>query len=54
MLQTLRHSPITLTAWGRQLNVKKASDPEVSKFLEYVQGEQAPEPGAACTGGKAA
>ncbi|MFH9547891.1 DUF3105 domain-containing protein [Streptomyces sp. NPDC017435] len=46
-------SPITLTAWGHQLNVTKESDPRVGEFLEkYVQGAQTPEPGAACTGGK--
>ncbi|MFD5700899.1 DUF3105 domain-containing protein [Streptomyces lasiicapitis] len=43
---------ITLTAWGRQLSVTKASDPRVDQFLDkYVQGAQTPEPGAACTGG---
>ncbi|MCW8380592.1 DUF3105 domain-containing protein [Streptomyces justiciae] len=48
-------SPITLSAWGHQLNVTKRSDPRVSEFLEkYVQGRQTPEPGAACTGGKSA
>ena len=46
-------SPITLSAWGHQLNVDKASDPRVNEFLDkYVQGKQTPEPGAACTGGK--
>ncbi|MFE9672961.1 DUF3105 domain-containing protein [Streptomyces sp. NPDC006259] len=44
--------PIVLTAWGHQRTVTGASDPNVAKFLEkYVQGEQTPEPGAACTGG---
>ncbi|MFJ6567506.1 DUF3105 domain-containing protein [Streptomyces sp. NPDC091292] len=48
-------SPITLSAWGKQLGVKTADDPRVSQFLEkYVQGSQTPEPGAACTGGKPA
>jgi hypothetical protein len=48
-------SPITLTAWGHQLQVNKASDPRIEQFLErYVQGEQTPEPGAACTGGSMA
>ncbi|MGW6026203.1 DUF3105 domain-containing protein [Streptomyces sp. NPDC055099] len=43
---------LTLTAWGRQLTVDKASDARVEQFLDkYVQGEQTPEPGAACTGG---
>ena len=44
--------PITLSAWGRQLTVDKASDPRVEQFLtKYVQGSQTPEPGAACTNG---
>ncbi|MFJ4694772.1 DUF3105 domain-containing protein [Streptomyces sp. NPDC088766] len=44
--------PIVLTAWGHQRTVTGASDPNVDKFFEkYVQGEQTPEPGAACTGG---
>ncbi|MGW7786354.1 DUF3105 domain-containing protein [Streptomyces tricolor] len=48
-------SPITLTAWGHQLNVTKQSDPRVAQFLDkYVQGAQTPEPGAACTGGTSA
>lgn len=43
---------IMLSAWGRQLTVKKASDPRIEQFLtKYVQGAQTPEPGAACTGG---
>ncbi len=43
---------ITLTAWGHQLTVDTASDPRIEEFLSaYVQGEQTPEPGAACTGG---
>ncbi|MDX3522004.1 DUF3105 domain-containing protein [Streptomyces scabiei] len=43
---------IMLSAWGRQLSVDKASDPRVEQFLtKFVQGEQTPEPGAACTGG---
>ncbi|MFD5269914.1 DUF3105 domain-containing protein [Streptomyces sp. NPDC058335] len=44
--------PIMLTAWGHQRTVSGASDPNIDKFFEkYVQGEQTPEPGAACTGG---
>ncbi|MFE5815064.1 DUF3105 domain-containing protein [Streptomyces sp. NPDC056479] len=44
--------PIMLTAWGHQRAVTSAKDPNVGKFFEkYVQGEQTPEPGAACTGG---
>ncbi|WP_328967467.1 DUF3105 domain-containing protein [Streptomyces sp. NBC_00239] len=46
-------SPVTLTAWGHQLNVAQASDARVAEFLDkYVQGPQTPEPGAACTGGR--
>ncbi|MFJ5281701.1 MULTISPECIES: DUF3105 domain-containing protein [Streptomyces] len=48
-------SPITLSAWGKQLDVNSASDGRIEKFLgKYVQGEQTPEPGAACTGGVSA
>ncbi|MFH9857897.1 DUF3105 domain-containing protein [Streptomyces sp. NPDC017202] len=44
--------PIVLTAWGHQRTVTGASDPNVDTFFQkYVQGEQTPEPGAACTGG---
>ncbi|MFF8968238.1 DUF3105 domain-containing protein [Streptomyces sp. NPDC014995] len=44
--------PIMLTAWGHQRTVTGASDPNVDTFLEkFVQGEQTPERGAACTGG---
>ncbi|MBD2759505.1 DUF3105 domain-containing protein [Yimella sp. cx-573] len=44
-------SPITLTAWGHQLRVDKASDPRVAQFIKaYKQGPQTPEAGAACTG----
>ncbi|KUM82246.1 DUF3105 domain-containing protein [Streptomyces sp. ISL-22] len=45
-------APIMLTAWGAQRTVTGADDPNVGKFFEkYVQGEQTPEKGAACTGG---
>ncbi|MFF7166893.1 DUF3105 domain-containing protein [Streptomyces sp. NPDC008086] len=43
---------ITLSAWGHQLTVDKASDPRVEQFLtKYVQGAQTPEKGATCGGG---
>jgi hypothetical protein len=43
---------IMLSAWSRQLTVDKASDPRVEQFFtKYVQGEQTPEPGAACSNG---
>jgi len=45
-------SPITVTAWGKQLNVDSATDARIAKFIsKYMQGPQTPEPGAACTGG---
>ncbi|MGV4984976.1 DUF3105 domain-containing protein [Streptomyces sp. NRAIS4] len=45
-------APLILSAWGHQVSVKSASDPEVDKFFAtYVQGKQTPEPGAPCTGG---
>ncbi|OIK03472.1 DUF3105 domain-containing protein [Streptomyces monashensis] len=45
-------APLILSAWGRQVTVKSAKDPEVAKFFAaYVQGPQTPEPGASCTGG---
>ncbi|ANJ07196.1 DUF3105 domain-containing protein [Streptomyces parvulus] len=47
-----QQDPIMLTAWGHQRTVTGADDPDVDKFFEkFVQGEQTPEPGAACTGG---
>ncbi|MEU9475200.1 DUF3105 domain-containing protein [Streptomyces sp. NPDC048191] len=45
-------APLILSAWGHQVTVKSADDPEVNKFFAaYVQGPQTPEPGAACTSG---
>ncbi|GGT03646.1 MULTISPECIES: DUF3105 domain-containing protein [Streptomyces] len=45
-------APLLLSAWGHQVAVKSAKDPEVDKFFAtYVQGQQTPEPGASCTGG---
>ncbi|MGP3948696.1 DUF3105 domain-containing protein [Streptomyces sp. 7N604] len=47
-------SPVRLTAWGHQLSVDSATDPRVDAFFNaYVQGPQAPEPGAPVTGGRA-
>ncbi|MDQ0683350.1 hypothetical protein QFZ56_002313 [Streptomyces achromogenes] len=44
--------PIMLTAWGNQRTVTGAGDPNVDAFFaKFVQGQQTPEPGAACTGG---
>ncbi|THA67107.1 DUF3105 domain-containing protein [Streptomyces sp. A0958] len=45
-------APLMLSAWGKQLTVKSATDARVAQFFsKYVQGPQTPEPGAACTGG---
>ena len=45
-------SPVAASAWGVQLAVDNAADPRLERFLtRYAQGEQAPEPGAPCTGG---
>ncbi|MEJ5913065.1 DUF3105 domain-containing protein [Pseudokineococcus sp. 1T1Z-3] len=45
-------SPVVLSAWGVQLPLQDAADERVAPFLaQYVQGDQTPEPGAACTGG---
>ncbi len=45
-------SPIVVSAWGKQLRLKSASDPNLERFiLVYQQGPQAPESEAPCTGG---
>lgn len=45
-------SPIVATAWGKQLQIENANDPELEQFVRaFRQGPQTPEPGAACTGG---
>ena len=45
-------SPMTVSACGKQLKVVGAEDPRLAAFLQkYQQSPQAPEPGAACTGG---
>lgn len=46
--------PLMLSAWGKQLTVKSATDARVAQFFtKYVQGAQTPEPGASCSGGVA-
>lgn len=46
-----QQAPITLTAWGKQLQVKSADDPTIDDFIKkYWKGPQTPEPGAACSG----
>ncbi len=43
---------LMLTAWGKQVTVDSAKDPRVASFFaKFVQGEQTPELGAACTNG---
>ncbi|MEO5320963.1 DUF3105 domain-containing protein [Arthrobacter sp. CC3] len=45
-------APITATAWGAQLTVPEANDARIPAFIRaYAQSPNAPEPGAACTGG---
>lgn len=45
-------SPVVASAWGKQLKMNSADDPQLSVFLQkYLQGAQTPEPGAPCTGG---
>jgi hypothetical protein len=56
MMSPLPGQPVAfrLTAWGHQLSVDSAADPRVDQFFDaYVQGPQAPEPGAPVTGGRA-
>ena len=45
-------SPVVASAWGKQLTLESAMDPDLLQFVNaYSQGPQTPEPGAACTGG---
>jgi hypothetical protein len=45
-------SPVVASAWGVQLQLDSVDDERLPVFLvKYLQGEQTPEPGAACTGG---
>ncbi len=45
-------SPVVASAWGKQLRLEGADDPDLESFIQsYFQGPQTPEPGAACTGG---
>lgn len=47
-------SPVVASAWGKQLRLDSADDPDLEGFVRsYLQGPQTPEPGAACTGGTA-
>ena len=45
-------SLVVASAWGKQLRLDHADDPDLERFIgAYRQGPQAPEPGAPCTGG---
>lgn len=45
-------TPVVASAWGKQLQLTSADDPNLQKFIHaYRRGPQTPEPGAACTGG---
>ena len=45
-------SPVVASAWGKQLSLESAEDPDLERFIgAYRQGDQTPEPGAVCTGG---
>ena len=45
-------SPVVASAWGKQLRLESADDPDLERFVRaYRQGPQTPEPGAVCTGG---
>ena len=47
-----QRSPITLTAWGIQLEVDSADDGRIEDFIDrYLLGPQTPELGGACTQG---
>lgn len=46
--------PVVASAWGRQLKLDSANDPELEQFIEAFRGAHsptAPEPGATCAGG---
>ncbi|WP_253259772.1 DUF3105 domain-containing protein [Subtercola boreus] len=45
-------SPVVASAWGAQIQLTGADDTRLADFLKtYWQSPNAPEPGAACTGG---
>ncbi|WP_017569315.1 DUF3105 domain-containing protein [Nocardiopsis halotolerans] len=45
-------APVVASAWGSQLSLEAAGDPSLTEYLvEFVQGENTPEPGAPCSGG---
>ncbi|WP_253259385.1 DUF3105 domain-containing protein [Subtercola boreus] len=45
-------SPVVASAWGAQIQLTGVDDPRLADFItSYWQSPNAPEPGAACTGG---
>lgn len=45
-------APVVASAWGSQLLLDSATDPDLEAFIDvFRQGAQTPEPGAACSGG---
>ena len=47
-------SPVVATAWGKQLTLQSAEDPDLERFIKkYSEGPQTPDPGlgAGCSGG---
>jgi len=45
-------TPVVVTSWGVQVQADSADDERLSTFItRYMEGPQAPEPGAPCTGG---
>jgi len=45
-------SPIVASAWGAQVRLESADDPNLERFISaYRKGPQTPEPGATCAGG---
>ena len=48
-------APVVASAWNTQLALDGVDDPRLDAFVtKYRQGEQTPEPGAACEGGTSA
>ncbi len=48
-------SPVVASAWGKQVALDGADDPDLESFIKaYRLGPQNPEPGAVCTGGTSA
>lgn len=45
-------APVVASAWGSQILLEDPADPRLAEYLvEFVQGENTPEPGAPCSDG---